>query len=39
MNVIVRNCKLENREHAIFISLDDLLKNGKVLKPNEKKGN
>lgn len=37
MNVIVRNCKLENREHAIFISLDDLLKNGKVLKPNEKK--
>lgn len=39
MNVIVRNCKLENREHAIFISLDDLLKNGKVLKSNEKKGN
>ena len=39
MNVIVRNCKLENREHAIFISLDDLLKNGKVLKRNEKKGN
>ena len=39
MNVIVRNCKLENREQAIFISLDDLLKNGKVLKPNEKKGN
>ena len=39
MNVIVRNCKLENREHAIFISLDDLLKNGKVLKPNEKKVN
>ena len=39
MNVIVRNCKLENREHAIFISLDDLSKNGKVLKPNEKKGN
>lgn len=39
MNVIVRNCKLENREHAIFISLDDLLKNGKVLKLNEKKGN
>ena len=39
MNVIVRNCKLENREQAIFISLDDLWKNGKVLKPNEKKGN
>lgn len=39
MNVIVRNCKLENREHVIFISLDDLLKNGKVLKPNEKKDN
>lgn len=34
MNVIVRNCKLENREHAIFISLDDLLKNGKVLVNN-----
>lgn len=38
MNVIVRNCKLENREHALFISLDDLLKNGKVLKPTDRKG-
>jgi len=28
MNVIAKNCKLENSEHAIFISLDDLLKNG-----------
>ena len=37
MNVIVKNCKLENHEHAIFISLDDLLKNGKVLKLRGKK--
>lgn len=39
MNVIARNCKLENQNHAIFISLDDLKSNGKVLKPmvNKKK--
>ena len=37
MNIIVRNCKLENKEHAVFISLDDLLKNGKVLANNNKK--
>ena len=32
MNVIAKNCKLENQEHAIFISLDDLLSNGKFNK-------
>ena len=37
MNIIVRNCKLENKEHAVFISLDDLLKNGKVLANNNNK--
>lgn len=37
MNIIVRNCKLENKEHAVFISLDDLLKNGKVLASNNNK--
>ena len=36
MNVIARDCKLENQEHAIFISLDDLIKNGKFNKPVEK---
>ena len=36
MNVIAKNCKLENSEHAIFISLDDLLSNGKYNKPVEK---
>lgn len=33
MNVIARTCKLENREHAIYISLEDLVKNGEVVKP------
>ncbi len=28
MNVIARNCKLENKETAIYISLDDLLNHG-----------
>jgi len=28
MNVIAKNCKLENSEHAIYVSLDDLVKNG-----------
>ena len=32
MNVIAKNCKLENQEHAIFISLDDLVSNGKFNK-------
>lgn len=33
MNVIARTCKLENRDHAIYISLEDLVKNGEVVKP------
>ena len=33
MNVIARNCKLENKETAIYISLDDLLSRG-VFKVN-----
>lgn len=36
MNVIAKNCKLENSEHAIFISLDDLIKHGKYNKPAAK---
>ena len=36
MNVIAKNCKLENHEHAIFISLDDLVKKGKYNKPVKK---
>ncbi len=39
MNVIARNCKLENPEHAIFISLDDLSNKGKVLKPKNNNNN
>ena len=37
MNVIAQTCKLENQEHAIFISLEDLVKNGKYNKPVAKK--
>ena len=37
MNVIVRNCKLENKQHALFINLDELMEKGKVVK-SEKKG-
>ena len=29
MNVIARTCKLENPDHAIYISLEDLVKKGK----------
>jgi cell fate regulator YaaT (PSP1 superfamily) len=29
MNVITKNCKLENPDHAIYISLEDLVKKGK----------
>lgn len=36
MNVIVRNCKLENKEHTIFISLDELLAKAKFKKPEKK---
>lgn len=35
MNVIAKNCKLENQEHAIFISLDDLVNSGKFAKQQE----
>ena len=37
MNIIAKNCKLENQEHAIFISLDDLVANGKYNKQREEK--
>jgi len=33
MNVIAKNCKLENPEHAIFISLDELVSKAKYNKP------
>jgi len=36
MNVITKTCKLENPEHAIFISLDDLVKKGKYNRKNNK---
>ncbi len=36
MNVIARTCKLENHEHAIFITLDDLVKYGKYQIGNNK---
>ena len=32
MNVIAKNCKLENPEHAIYISLDELVSKGKYNK-------
>ena len=35
MNIIAKTCKLENPDHAIFISLDDLVKNG-VYQRNQK---
>ncbi len=37
MNVIARTCKLENKENAIFISLDDLLAKGQIKKPQSKR--
>ena len=37
MNVIAKNCKLENQEHAIFVSLDDLIANGKYTKQQDDK--
>ena len=36
MNIIAKNCKLENQDHAIFITLDELLANGKFHKQEEK---
>ena len=36
MNVIAKNCKLENHEHAVFISLEDLIRKGKYNKPAKK---
>ena len=39
MNVIAKDCKLENQSHTIFISLEDLVKNGKYNKQVEKAEN
>ena len=39
MNVIAKTCKLENQEHAIFVSLDDLVTNGKYNKQEDKQEN
>ena len=36
MNVIAKTCKLENSEHTLFISLDDLVNKGKYNKPQPK---
>jgi len=41
MNVIAKNCKLENQEHAMFITLDELLSKGKfkrVVQENTEEG-
>ena len=35
MNVIARTCKLENHEHALYITLDDLKQYGKYQVPNK----
>ena len=35
MNVISKTCKLENPQHAIFISLDELVEKGKYQKSNK----
>ena len=35
MNVIAKTCKLENPEHAIFISLDELMEKGTYNKPQK----
>ena len=35
MNVINKTCKLENPQHAIFISLDELIEKGKYSKVNK----
>lgn len=39
MNVIAKNCKLENADHAIYISLEDLIAKGKYnkVKPKQDK--
>ena len=39
MNVIAKNCKLENQEHAIFIGLDELVEKGVYSKPSIKTDN
>ncbi len=36
MNVIAKTCKLENSEHALFISLEDLIEHGKYNKSQPK---
>lgn len=36
MNVIAKTCKLENHDHAIYITLDDLKKKGVYQKPQDK---
>ena len=37
MNVIARTCKLENQDHAIYLTLDDLRRYGKYQTPNARK--
>ena len=36
MNVISKNCKLENSDHALFITLDELVEKGVFNKQNKK---
>ena len=37
MNVIAKTCKLENQEHAMFITMEELITNGKFQKHQEDK--
>ena len=39
MNVIAGTCKLDNKEHSLFITLDDLVKNAKFQKPKKLNNN
>ena len=36
MNIIAKTCKLENHEHALFLSLDEFMSKAKFNKPKEK---
>ena len=36
MNVLDRSCKLENRNHALYLTLDELLEKGSFKKVENK---
>ena len=39
MNVITKSCKLDNQDHTLFVTLDELVSNGKFTKADEKQDN